>query len=296
MSISVKPENIKALAMDLDGTLLAPGNVLTERSISAISRCRQKGIKIIIATGRAIEAAEPYRVSLGADGPAIYYNGAVVADMPAGTPALTPPGAPSPAADIFSITLLDKDSVEFCIDLSRQMGIYYQAYFPGTAADPRIVLLTERDAPEREMYHKHTGILAELGDLKEALHRPEIAGCVKTMFLAEPEVQALIRPRLTEHFGGSVYIAQTYRSFLEVMNANVSKGQGLKIAMERLSLKPHEVIAFGDEENDLPMFSAAGFSAAPSGAKENVKAAASLVIGSNSEDGVAEFLEEFFGL
>ena len=282
MSISAKPENIKALAMDLDGTLLTPGNVLTERSINAVSRCRQKGLKIIIATGRAIEAAEPFRISLGVTGPVICYNGAVVADMP--------------AAEIISITLLDKIAVEFCIELSRETGIYFQAYFPGTAADPRIVLLTERDAPEREMYHKHTGILAELGDLKEALHRPGVAGCVKTMFLAEPEVQALIRPRLIEHFGDSVYIAQTYRTFLEVMDAKVSKGQGLKIAMERLSLKPSEVIAFGDEENDLPMFGAAGFSAAPSSAKENVKAKADQVIGSNAEDGVAEFLEGFFKL
>jgi hydroxymethylpyrimidine pyrophosphatase-like HAD family hydrolase len=66
--------------------------------------------------------------------------------------------------------------------------------------------------------------------------------------------------------------------------------------MEHLSIKKEEIIAFGDEENDLPMFEAAGFSAAPFNAKENVKAKADLVVGSNAEDGVAAFLEEFFGL
>jgi hydroxymethylpyrimidine pyrophosphatase-like HAD family hydrolase len=74
----------------------------------------------------------------------------------------------------------------------------------------------------------------------------------------------------------------------------VSKGQGLKAAMKRLSIKSEEVIAFGDEENDLPMFSVAGFSAAPANAKESVKAGADIVIGSNAEDGVAAFLEKYF--
>jgi len=78
------------------------------------------------------------------------------------------------------------------------------------------------------------------------------------------------------------------------MNVKVSKGEGLKFVMERCSLKRVEVIAFGDEESDLTMFSSAGFSAAPSNAKDTVKAKADLVIGSNAEDGVAAFLEEFF--
>jgi Cof subfamily protein (haloacid dehalogenase superfamily) len=156
--------------------------------------------------------------------------------------------------------------------------------------------MAETDGEERDMYHNHTGILAEIGDLREALHRPGINGCVKSMFLAEPEVQDTLRPKLDEHFGDSVYIAKTYRTFLELMNAKVSKGQGLRFALERLSIKAEETIAFGDEENDIPMFKAAGFSVAPSNAKESVKAAASSVIGSNAEDSVAAFLEELFKL
>jgi hydroxymethylpyrimidine pyrophosphatase-like HAD family hydrolase len=66
--------------------------------------------------------------------------------------------------------------------------------------------------------------------------------------------------------------------------------------MEKRGLKPEEIIALGDEENDLPMFSVAGFSVAPANAKDKVKSAASLVIGANTEDGVAAFLEETFGV
>ncbi|MDR0447384.1 MAG: Cof-type HAD-IIB family hydrolase [Treponema sp.] len=286
MSISIDstidPNRIKALALDLDGTLLAPGAVLSGRTLKAIHACRQRGLKIIIATGRAIDAAELFRVSLDAEGPMIYFNGAVVMDMP--------------ERKILTATLLDKEAVEFCVDLSRETGIYYQVYFPGNDADPRIVLMAEKDGPEREMYHKHTGLLAELGDIKETLRRPGVDGCVKTMFLSEPEVLDSLRVKLDRHFGESAYIARTLATFQEVMNKNVSKGRGLAFVMERLSLRPEEVIAFGDEENDVPMFEAAGFSAAPLNAKESVKAKAGMNIGSNAEDGVAVFLEELFGL
>ena len=282
MSILANPKNIKALALDLDGTLLGPGSALTERTIRAVKACIRRGLQVIIATGRAIQSAEPIRAALGAEGPMIYFNGAVIADMPSG--------------GILSTTLLNKDAVAFCVDLAREKGAYFQVFFPGENDDSHITLMAERERAEREMYLSHTSIRSEIGDLKKALARPGLKGCIKCMFVAEPEVQAVLRPILDERLGKIAYITQTLRNFLEIMDVKVSKGQGLKLAMERRSLKREEVIAFGDDENDLPMLAAAGFSAAPSNAKDSVKAAADLVIGSNAGDGVAAFLEEFFGV
>jgi hydroxymethylpyrimidine pyrophosphatase-like HAD family hydrolase len=201
-----------------------------------------------------------------------------------------------PGAKILDSTLLSFEVVDFCIDLSRTMGVYYQVFFPATEKEPRQLLMAEKEGAEREMYHNHTGILAELGDLREAAARSGSSGCIKSMFLAEPEVQDALRLKLEERFGNTIYVAGTLGTFLEVMNSRVSKGQGLHIVLERLGLKAEEVMAFGDEENDIPMFGSAGFSAAPSNAKESVKAKADLVIGPNSEDGVAAFLEDFFSL
>ena len=273
-------EKIKAVALDLDGTLLGPGAALSERSVTAVKACIRRGLKIIIATGRSIDASERFRAPLDARGPMIYFNGALVADMP--------------GQKNFKTTLMDTAAASCCVDISRETGVYFQAFLP--CEESRIKLVAEQSGPEREMYHKHTGILAETGDLMEELARPGLPGCIKGMFLAEPEVQTVLRAKLGERLGGSVYIAQTLRNFLEVMDAKVSKGEGLKTAMERLSLKKEEIIAFGDEENDLPMFSAAGFSAAPANARDSVRKAADIVIGLSADDGVAVFLEEFFGL
>ncbi|MCL2232927.1 MAG: HAD family hydrolase, partial [Treponema sp.] len=94
MSISAEPKSIKALFLDMDGTILAPGAVLSERTIRAVKACQQRGLKAFIATGRAIGGTEPFREALGLEGPMIYCNGAIVLDMPSGR--------------ILSTTLLDK--------------------------------------------------------------------------------------------------------------------------------------------------------------------------------------------
>ena len=284
--------SIKALAMDLDGTILAPGALLNERTIKAIQKCIQRGLSIIINTGRSIESADNFRLPLGVEGPMVCFNGAIVADMP--------------ERKILNAVMLDTKAAEVCVDISRELGVHFQVYFlddahtediknKGSKA-PNITLITECNGDEREMYHKHTGILTELGDLKENLRKRGPNTCIKAMFLAEPEVQAKLRPLLKERAGENIYVAQTLRTFLEVMDASATKGQGLLFAIKHLGLKKEEVIAFGDEENDLPMFEAAGCSIAPSNAKDIVKDKADLVIGSNAEDGVAAFLENFFGL
>jgi Cof subfamily protein (haloacid dehalogenase superfamily) len=291
MNIKVRSGDIKGLALDLDGTTLMPGAVLGRRTLDTLRALHEKGLQLIFCTGRAVEAAERYRLPLGAEGPMVYFNGAEVTDMPSGR--------------VLDATLFDAEAMDFCVDISRRLGIYYQVYLPPGGNTPpgaspaekyRRILMAEKWVPEAEMYLNHTGIRAEIGDLKEALAMPGISGCIKGMFIAEPEVQDRIRPLIEERFGKALYVVRTLRTFLEVMNSRVSKGRGLRVALEKRGLKPSQVMAFGDEENDLPLFEDAAFSVAPSNAKETVRQAADLTIGSNAEESVAVFLEGFFGL
>jgi hydroxymethylpyrimidine pyrophosphatase-like HAD family hydrolase len=116
------------------------------------------------------------------------------------------------------------------------------------------------------------------------------------MFIAEAPVLDGIQAELATRYPGRIYLARSHPTFLELMAAGVSKGQGLRLALERRRLDPAAVFAFGDEENDLPLFGAAGYSAAPANAKAETRAAADYVIGSNAEDGLAAFLTELFRL
>jgi Cof subfamily protein (haloacid dehalogenase superfamily) len=239
------------------------------------------GTEIIICTGRAIEGAEPYRIAIGTEGPMVYFNGAEIVDMPSGR--------------VLSATLLDLDVVDFCVDLSRAGGMHFQIYLP-PAGGKYEALLVDKLTPEAEMYHRHTGIAPVARNLKEAIAAPGIAGCVKAMFITDPALHDETRTKLLERFGDRIYVARTFPTFLEVMDARVSKGAGLKTAMKYRGLEPEDIIALGDEENDLPMFGVAGFSAAPANAKEKVRAAAGRVFASNAGEGLAAFLEEVFGM
>ena len=274
------PRRIQALALDLDGTSLRPDLSLSDRTVACLRALMDRGIQVILCTGRAVEAAEKYRVRLGLQGPGVYFNGAVVAEMP--------------GWKTLALRLQDKETAAFCLDLARKTGVYFQAFFPGVPEKPRQRLVAERKGWEWELYLRHTGIPAETGDLKEALADPSLPGCVKTMFIGDGESQNLIRPVIEERYGGKLYIAGTLKQFLEIMHPGVSKGEGLKTALKARGLCPSRVIAFGDEENDLPMFGLASYALASANAKDTVRHAADRIIGANSEDGVAAFLEENF--
>jgi hydroxymethylpyrimidine pyrophosphatase-like HAD family hydrolase len=274
------PRRIRALALDLDGTSLRPDLSLSPRTTACLRALTDRGIQVILCTGRAIEAAEKYRASLGLRGPAVYFNGAVVAEMP--------------GWKILSATLQDRETAIFCLELARKTGLYFQAFLPGGPEDPRQRLMAERGGAEWELYRRHTGIPAEIGDLKGVLTNPAFPGCIKTMFIGDGESQNLVRPLIEERYGGKLYVAGSHKNFLEILSPAASKGAGLRIALQARGLDPAQVIAFGDEENDLPMFGLAAYALAPTNAKEVIRQAADRIIGPNDEDGVAAFLEEHF--
>jgi len=283
------PKKIKALAIDLDGTILLPNTTLGERTLWCIKKLISKGMEIIIATGRAIEAAERFRVAMGAEGPMVYFNGAEVVDMPSGK--------------ILHTNLIGKDVVDFGTDIARSLGIHFQVYLPA-GISPETgkrdikqkweALLTEKDGPDVQMYKRHTGIEPVIRDLKNLAALPDLEGCIKGMFIADPSIHDEIRQKFNERFGGRISVMRSFPTFLEIINKGVSKGEGLKIAMDCMGLKPEEVIAFGDEENDVPMAGTAGFFAVPENARVNIQEAADLVYGSNAEEGLAVYLENTF--
>jgi len=289
MKKKLEPKKIKALAIDLDGTTLLPDATLGERTRVCIQKLISAGMQIIISTGRAIEASEKYRSAMGAQGPMVFFNGAEVADVPSGK--------------ILHADLIGLDVVDFGTEIARELGVHYQVYLsagisPDTGKeDPQRkweTLLIDRYGQEAEMYYNHTGITPHVKDLKSLAALPDLKGCIKGMYIADPSLHDEIRGRIKERFAGRINVMRSFPTFLEVLNTNVSKGEGLKIAMRHRGLKPEEVIAFGDEENDLPMFTVAGFSAAPQNAREKIREAADFVYGSNAEEGLAQYLEKIF--
>ncbi|MCL2720950.1 MAG: Cof-type HAD-IIB family hydrolase [Treponema sp.] len=288
MSRSFEAGKIKALAIDLDGTTLLPDGVLGERTRDCLRKLIQNGKQIIISTGRAVGASEKYRSAIGATGAMVFFNGAEVVDVPSG--------------EIIHTSLINMEVVDFGTDIARDLGVHYQVYMqagisPDTGEKDEsqkwTSLLIDRDGEEAEYYLRHTGVVPIVKDLKKVAALP-LNGCIKGMYIADPKFHDEIRKRMTERFGDKISVLRSYPTFLEILNAGVSKGEGLKVAMKHRGLKADEVIAFGDEENDVSMFPVAGFACVPQNARDKIKELADFIYGPNTEEGLAQYLEEVF--
>jgi len=288
MSRTYEPKQIKALAIDLDGTTLLPDGILGDRTRDCLRKLIGKGMQIIISTGRAIEAAEMYRSAIGAEGPMVFFNGAEVADVPSGR--------------ILHTNCISMEAAGFAAEVARELGVHYQIYLPAGISpdtgenDPKQIreaLVIEKYSADAEYYYNHTGINPVIKDIRKVVSLP-IKGCIKGMFIADPSLHDDIRHKMINRFGDTINIMRSYPTFLEVINAGVSKGEGLKIAMEHRGLKPKEVIAFGDEENDLSMFTVAGYACVPANARDKIRSAADYIYGPNTEEGLAIYLEKTF--
>jgi Cof subfamily protein (haloacid dehalogenase superfamily) len=277
----IDPKNIQAIAIDLDGTVLNSDSRLTDKTIQTLKKCMESGIKVIIATGRSVAAAESYRACLGATGPMVYYNGAEVVDMPAGT--------------LLDSHFVNQNIIAWCADLSRNEDIHFQVFFSSSSGHDDI-LMAENPSKASDIYHARTGLSFQFGDLRKALSEPDPPACIKGIFIDDNKNLVRIRSLIEKKFGNAVNLVLSADFILETLAPGVSKGSGLTCALQRRNIDARNVISFGDEENDLPMFGITGFSAAPANARDSVKAAANIVIGSNDQDGVAVFLSELFAL
>jgi hypothetical protein len=289
MNKTIDPKVIKALAIDLDGTTLLPDTTLGERTKNCIKKLISNGMQIIISTGRAVESSERFRNAMGAEGPMVFFNGAEVVDVPAGK--------------ILYANMISLDVVEFGSDIAADLDVHYHVFLPAgispetgreDSEQKYETLLFEKYGPSLDYYINHTGITPVFKKFKSLTEMPDVKGCIKGMFIADPSTHDEIRKRMKDRFGDQISIFRSYPTFLEIINSGVSKGEGLKIAMRHRDLKPEEVIACGDEENDLPMFPVAGFSAAPASARDKIREAADFVYGSNADEGLAVWLEELF--
>ncbi|MDR2481229.1 MAG: Cof-type HAD-IIB family hydrolase [Spirochaetaceae bacterium] len=273
-------QKIKAIVCDMDGTILFPGATLGENTVSVLKKCIKQGLHIILATGRSVFAAEKYRAEIGAEGPMIYYNGAEIVDMPKGT--------------ILYSSLLPPEAAIFCVNLARERGIHFHVFFIDDKDASTEILVSENPSQAAVAYAERTGLNFKYGNLLNDLSMPNPPLCAKGLFIGSDGALEEIRSALREEFGDKLTVVKSASTFLEVLNAGTSKGRALEALFKIRGLESDNILAFGDEENDIAMLKIAGFSAAPANATEAVKKIAKTVIGANTEEGVAAFLEENF--
>lgn len=266
----MKNSNIKAIAFDMDGTLLTDAKEVSLRTKRCFQALEERGISLILSTGRSFEALEPYKKDLNLNHPVICYNGAQILGK---------------SGELIRDHLVTDTNSRHLIDFARKEGVHLQIYRDGK-------LYFEKRTPEAEFYENHVSVKGEIVNFDN--FNP--LKFTKLMYLGDHQYLTGLETLLTEQFGNDMSIMFSNPMFLEFMDGLVSKGHALVEVAEHLGIETDNIMAFGDGDNDKSMIETAGIGVAMENATTEVKAVANELTLSNNDDGVAEFLEEFFGL
>jgi len=264
---------IKLIAIDMDGTLLNPQHEITPGVKSALNRARQQGVSIVLTTGRPFVGIQRYLMELDMQAPgqyAISNNGALVHQAEDGK-------------CVAEVTLTFDDYL-YIENLARELGVHFQAF------DKTHLYTPNKDISEYTIHEASlTGIPVRYRAVEEmdrAMRFP------KLMMIDRPALLDAAIARLPAHAQQTYTILKSAPYYLEILDRRVNKGQGVRMLAEKLGLKQEEVMAIGDQENDLAMIEYAGTGVAMGNAIDSVKKIAQFITKSNMEDGVAHAIEE----
>ncbi|WP_435947620.1 pyridoxal phosphatase [Dryocola sp. BD586] len=262
----------RVIALDLDGTLLTPQKTILPESLSALQRAREAGFKVAIVTGRHHVAIHPFYQALALDTPAICCNGAYLYDYHAKKVLSADPLSSQQAVQL--IDLLDAHDVHGLMYVDDAM-LYQRA--------TGHIMRTENWA--RSLPEAQRPVFRHVNSLREAAH--EVEAIWKFALTDEniPQLQNFTK-KVEQQLG--LACEWSWHDQVDVAQSGNSKGKRLAQWVESEGLTMDQVIAFGDNYNDLSMLEAAGLGVAMGNADEAIKARADLVIGTNLETSIAE--------
>lgn len=264
----------RVIALDLDGTLLDRQKKILPESLSALALARQQGIKIVIVTGRHHSAIHPFYQALQLDTPAICCNGTYVYDYLTGKTSHTNPLSATQAKNVLSmLQAFDIHGLMYADD-----AMYYQ-YPTGhvTRSQAWASTLPELQRPS----------FLQVEDL---LQQTDESDSIWKFATSHADIPVL------NDFAGAVEkqlglaCEWSWQDQVDIAQTGNSKGKLLQQWLAEQDISMKDVVAFGDNFNDISMLEGAGLGVAMGNSADEIKARADLVIGDHEEPGIAEVI------
>jgi hypothetical protein len=271
----------RMIAIDLDGTLLSPEGKVTDRSKAAVHAALKAGLLVCFATGRnwtesrtVLEAVEHYDT-------AVFVGGAMVIDTRKDVTLHRTMMQPPLAAEVCQV-LEDSGHAVLALQDTGTAGVDYLI-----TAD---VDLNDATAHWMTVTAAKVHRIASLG----AYPHPHT---IRVGIVADPKDVEREQAALAERFGErivmqAIRVPQAGVDVLEIFDPAVNKWEGVQHVARAHGITPEQIVAIGDDLNDLPMIAQAGLGVAMGNARPEVLAVAKKVIGHNRDEGLAQFLEE----
>lgn len=266
--------DIDIIAMDLDDTLLRHDLTISDRSVRTIKKAYDKGIKILLASGRTPDAMRGYASMIGLD----HMDSYLICNN----------GAQAMKSDSRKIIFEHRLPVDVAIEAFRltiDAGLTCHIY-----ENDIIYVSKQTEYSERDGYL--SGLQTLIPDDYEALIRK---GTYKLVIPGDPEFLVPVESELKVIFQGRATIFVSKPFFLEILPLQAGKGEALKeIAEDLLGIPSSRVMAFGDSMNDESMIRYAFHGVAMKNARPEIqKIARHITDKTNDDDGLADFLETY---
>ena len=273
---SVPDLPIRLLALDIDGTIVGDDLVLHDRTIRAVAEALRRGVHVSIVTGRMTSSAAGFARQLGLDGPIVGYQGAIARTLPpAGDPGL---------GRILWHRPLTADVARRIVRWTRDAGL--EPHFNDLE---RLVL--RADEPRADDYSAFVGgRLTLVPDLEAWLD--ERATVTKVIAVGDDARPRAAYPAAVAVFGGESEVTISHPRFLEFVAPGVTKGAALARLARRYRVPMAQVMAIGDQLNDIEMIAAAGHGVAMENAPAEVRSVARYIAPDVDSQGAARMIEE----
>lgn len=283
----------KIATIDLDGTMLNQYGTVTQKTKEAIKRAQQKGIEIVIASGRPIDSIKTIAKEIQSEKYFISGNGAIIYDIA--------------KKKIIYENILKKQKVLDIIKICEENSIYYNIYTEKEIITKSLqcnVLYYHKENLNKEEKNKtHINIIDNIYDYianrEEKVLKITVCDSTQSIFnsimrklkeiddIEVLEVSHMSRKMIRQ---GTEEIPIEY-FYTEVSAKNVDKWNAIKVLKEKMQINTDEIVAIGDNINDEMMIKNAGLGIAMGQSHPHIKEIADKVVSANTEDGVAEALD-----
>jgi Cof subfamily protein (haloacid dehalogenase superfamily) len=261
----------KLIAIDLDGTLVAPDNSISPENIAAMRRAADQGAAVIIVTGRPYVSADTVAERLGLPAvPLVSFNGALIRWTGRGETLFSDGLAADAASEI----------VEQCLCADLHLHYYLD----------EILYVSQYNEHARRYCERAQMSCVEEPDMRRFAGQQPL----KLLVVDEPVRINQLLVDCRERWGNRVYVTRSMAEYLEFLSPQVSKGHALDWLLEFYGLRRERALAIGDSMNDLPLLKHAGSAVAMPDADEDLKELADYVP-SQATSGVAEAIDWFLG-
>lgn len=266
---------VKLIALDLDDTLLNDQREISDENVKALQQCAEKGIYVVLCSGRAEDAILPFvrRMEIAGMKTGKYIvaiNGCSIFDLHERRQIFCKKVQP----DILKRTNEIAKKYNLCSEVYTADSIYYPQYNEWTRLDVDLCGLK--------------GV--ETKDYEKLLENP----FVKMLIPGEPSLLLQIQEELKKEFRERAVIFTSKPYFLEILPPNCGKGESIHWLAEHIGLDPKTTMGFGDSMNDESMIKLCGYGVAMKNGLDYIKQIADFTTEkTNCESGIADFLYKY---